>query len=727
MQNNTSINTAIRSIHHHTSSKDALIDSLIARFTKTDSGRIDVRSLANLLKDMDADTKTLKQFSQAIKNQSSSPVDATWFEELTELSKSEQTWDPAALFKEQFGDLAQDKNRFHTLLKTVYGGAYTTEKAEEIRQKVLANDFTFLPKIRFLDDSTLQGAQGAWDSENQTIYLNQSLRDNPELLQKTFVEEAGHFLDSVMSRIDAQGDEGELFRRMMSGESLSASELSAIRVENDAGKIEVDGQLVDVEFWSFSKTVKKVKRAFKKVGKDIEDGLRKAGDEIERAGKKIEKEIKRAGRDFDDEIHRLGRKIDDELHNLGDEIQDAWDGVKDYIAEHEWAQSVLTAVATFYGGPLGAALAGAFIGYTKGLEGKDLLKAAVINGALAYVGGGSTASTLGGVLKQEATSALINQATKNIDNDIVRTFVQGAVGGLASSSKANLKEAFKAAKGDLADTTKEFFKIDKNKLRAMSKEAIKSGKDELIDMAKAEAVEWTVEKLDNVAISSLVHAWVASGGNYEDFSQQLIEHGKQAAINEIAKGIDNEALRELATQTAEQALSGDMPAGKIVETAGEQLAQTIKQEAVKWVEKEIDNPNLARMATTWVNANGDIELLRDLLPEAAEVVAKDAIKKEIDRIDNPQLKQLANTWFNDGLQAAADQIPDMARKAITESLESKGGSDAQQIMEKLVKEVLTNGTTHYTGADLRMLLEDAINHTFVQQANAGTPSQTTYP
>ena len=73
-----------------------------------------------------------------------------------------------------------------------------------------------------------------------TVLINESL--DPSLAASTFVEEAGHHLDTKLNTQDTQGDEGELFRRILSGEKLSPTQVADIRAENDKGIIKVDGK-----------------------------------------------------------------------------------------------------------------------------------------------------------------------------------------------------------------------------------------------------------------------------------------------------------------------------------------------------------------------------------------------------------------------------------------------------------------------------------------------------
>jgi hypothetical protein len=176
--------------------------------------------------------------------------------------------DPTVTFQRQFGALASDKERFHDTMRTVYGEGYDAGRAEQFRQQAQQGDFGWLPKVKTVSAETLQGAHGAYDAASGTVLLNESL--SPSLAASTFVEEAGHHLDTQLNTQDTQGDEGEMFRRVLSGEKLSPQQVADLRAENDKGLIHVDGKAIEVEFR------KKGPLAWAKKG--IQKGLNAVGD-----------------------------------------------------------------------------------------------------------------------------------------------------------------------------------------------------------------------------------------------------------------------------------------------------------------------------------------------------------------------------------------------------------------------------------------------------------------
>jgi hypothetical protein len=73
-------------------------------------------------------------------------------------------------------NLANDPNRFNDELTKIYGDNYDVGKAESLRQRVIAGDFSWLPKIEAKSDSTLDGKFAAFDPSTNVIYVNDSKR-----------------------------------------------------------------------------------------------------------------------------------------------------------------------------------------------------------------------------------------------------------------------------------------------------------------------------------------------------------------------------------------------------------------------------------------------------------------------------------------------------------------------------------------------------------------------
>ena len=187
-----------------------------------------------------------------------------------------------ATFQKQFGALAADKEKFHDTLRNVFGAGYDVAQSEQYRQRALAGDFGWLPPVKWVASATLRGANGAYDAESGTVLLNRQLP--PELAASTFVEEAGHHLDARLNAKDSPGDEGELFRRVLSGEKLSSGQVAELRAENDKGTIYVDGKAREVEFWNPFKAIGKAAKA---VGNAIGSAAKAVGNVVKKAGERV--------------------------------------------------------------------------------------------------------------------------------------------------------------------------------------------------------------------------------------------------------------------------------------------------------------------------------------------------------------------------------------------------------------------------------------------------------
>nr|NCR19845.1 hypothetical protein [Microcystis aeruginosa LL13-03] len=76
-----------------------------------------------------------------------------------------------------------------------------------------------------------------------------------ESLVKVILEEIGHYVDAQINPVDSAGDEGEIFANLVSGKSLTPTELAQLKGENDHAVINLGGQAVEIEMaFSFGTT-----------------------------------------------------------------------------------------------------------------------------------------------------------------------------------------------------------------------------------------------------------------------------------------------------------------------------------------------------------------------------------------------------------------------------------------------------------------------------------------
>lgn len=186
-------------------------------------------------------------------------------------------------FQSEFRKAARDPQAFHSLMKEVYGPGYDKAAAESFRRRAMNNDFSWLPKIEFRSNDTLKGGNGAYDSGRNVVYINEKYKNDPARATQVFTEEVGHFLDTRLNKTDTPGDEGEMFRKLLGGQKLSAAEKAEIRADNDHGVITVDGKKTEVEFSIFDD----IGNGLKKVGGAIADGAKAVGGAIADGAKAV--------------------------------------------------------------------------------------------------------------------------------------------------------------------------------------------------------------------------------------------------------------------------------------------------------------------------------------------------------------------------------------------------------------------------------------------------------
>jgi hypothetical protein len=216
-------------------------------------------------------------------------------------------------FQQQFSAVAGDKQRFDVLMRQTYGAGYDATAAESFRQKALGGDYSWLPSIEFRNDSTLRGGNGAFDASRNIVLLNERFLGDPDRAAAIYSEEVGHFLDTQINKQDTVGDEGEMFRRLMSGENLTAAQRTAIQSDNDHGVITVDGKLTEVEFSIFDD----IWDGVKKVGGAIVDGVQWVGDRVVDGVEWIAPRVA-------DAVHSLGTGVINTVRGIG---MNVWEGI----------------------------------------------------------------------------------------------------------------------------------------------------------------------------------------------------------------------------------------------------------------------------------------------------------------------------------------------------------------------------------------------------------------
>ncbi len=143
------------------------------------------------------------------------------------------------------------KPEFEVEMGFAFGNSDAGEKADVLRAGLSGEDLEVLPEIEIVNRDLINGANGAFAGETETIYLarefvSENLGDVGEIIP-VIVEEFGHYLDGEINSIDAPGDEGEIFASFVLDQVLNSQELERLKTENDWATVNIDGRLIGIE------------------------------------------------------------------------------------------------------------------------------------------------------------------------------------------------------------------------------------------------------------------------------------------------------------------------------------------------------------------------------------------------------------------------------------------------------------------------------------------------
>ncbi len=185
--------------------------------------------------------------------------------------------------QQRFAASASDAGAFNTTLRQAFGDRFDAAKAETLRQQALAGDFSWAPKIQIASAQQLAdlsgtqaadgAARGAYVQAEDTIYISrETLHGDADTAQRLLMEELGHAIDARINTVDAAGDEGEIFAKLMHGDAVNAQQLADLRAENDHGTVMLNGRQVQVEYGWFKKLRKAISGGIKKIVKAVVKG-----------------------------------------------------------------------------------------------------------------------------------------------------------------------------------------------------------------------------------------------------------------------------------------------------------------------------------------------------------------------------------------------------------------------------------------------------------------------
>lgn len=137
-----------------------------------------------------------------------------------------------------------------------FGNNYNINLAETLRRQWSRGDFSQLPPLQILPASTLNGADGGYAQQTNTIYISDTFleenKDNLELVARLLLEEIGHSVDSLINEEDSTGDEGAIFAALVLGETLSEEALQRLRTEHDYATLVVNNREIAIETYHTS-------------------------------------------------------------------------------------------------------------------------------------------------------------------------------------------------------------------------------------------------------------------------------------------------------------------------------------------------------------------------------------------------------------------------------------------------------------------------------------------
>ena len=138
-------------------------------------------------------------------------------------------------------------SNFATDLQLAFGNNFATEP---LKLSWIDGEFA-VPNLEIVDRTTINNANGAFASQTNTIYLAREFLNvnynNPNAIERVFVEEYGHYLDSQLNLVDSPGDEGAIFTALVLGEELSDRELQNLQNEDDTAIVTIEDIDLEIE------------------------------------------------------------------------------------------------------------------------------------------------------------------------------------------------------------------------------------------------------------------------------------------------------------------------------------------------------------------------------------------------------------------------------------------------------------------------------------------------
>jgi Ca2+-binding RTX toxin-like protein len=145
-------------------------------------------------------------------------------------------------------------NDFEDSIVNIFGAGIDRSQLQIIQQQLLAGDFSLVPELRVVENGELGTANGAYASELDQVLIAGDFLRQADLLAVAdwLLEEVGHKLDRLLNGVvDSPGDEGAIFRLVVTGQEVSAEILTGLRSVDDHGVVVLDGELIAIEKQDF--------------------------------------------------------------------------------------------------------------------------------------------------------------------------------------------------------------------------------------------------------------------------------------------------------------------------------------------------------------------------------------------------------------------------------------------------------------------------------------------
>jgi Ca2+-binding RTX toxin-like protein len=153
---------------------------------------------------------------------------------------------------------AQQEN-FVEQLSVAFGRTFDAAIVGSLQALLASSDPGLLPIVEIRSGTELPGANGAYDSTNDLIFISADFlagnADNPSAIVNLLLEEMGHKFDRMLNgAIDSPGDEGAIFAAIVQGQVFLPEQLAQLQREDDRRTLSIDGQSIAVELETWTGT-----------------------------------------------------------------------------------------------------------------------------------------------------------------------------------------------------------------------------------------------------------------------------------------------------------------------------------------------------------------------------------------------------------------------------------------------------------------------------------------